>query len=223
MRLQKAKLKLSPKKCILFQREVNYLGHVVIEEGILTDPQKIRAISAWPTPANASEVNSFIGLCSYYRQYIQSFSDIAQPLYWYAEEKPFRWTLEAGTAFIQLKRALSSAPVLGYLNSNGKFILDTDASNGGIGAVLSQLQDGQERVIAYFSRILNRAERQYCVTCKELLAIVKAIQHFHCYLYGRNFILRTDHAACSTSLASEFQSSRGPTCMLGRATSAIRF
>ena len=194
-RLQKAKLKLSPKKCILFQREVNYLGHVVGEEGISTDPQKIRAISAWPTPADASEVKSFIGLCSYYRRYIQSFSDISQPLYRCTEEKPFRWSREAEMAFFQLKQALTSAPVLGYPNPNGKFILDTDASNAGIGAVLSQLQDGQERVIAYFSRSLNRAEHQYCVTRKELLAMVKAVRHFHCYLYGRSFVLRTDHAA----------------------------
>lgn len=132
-------------------------------------------------------MKSFIGLCSYYRQYIQSFSGIAQPLYRCAEEKPLRWTLdsrEAETAFIQLKWALTSAPVLGYPNPNGKFILDADTSNGGIGAVLSQLQDGQERAIAYFSWILNRAECQYCVTRIELLAMVKAIRHFHCYLYG---------------------------------------
>ena len=154
-RLQKAKLKLSPKKCILFQREVNYLGHVVSEEGISTDPQKIRAISAWPTPADASEVKSFIGLYSYYHQYIQSFSGISQPPYRCTEEKPFRWSRETEMAFFQLKQALTSAPVLGYPNPNGKFILDTDASNAGIGAVLSQLQDGQERVIAYFSRSLN--------------------------------------------------------------------
>ena len=194
-RLQRAKLKLSPKKCVLFQREVDYLGHVVSEEGISTDPRKIRAISSWPIPVNASEVKSFIGLCSYYCRYIQSFSDIAQPLYRCSEEKPFNWTSAAEAAFLQLKQALTSTPVLGYPNPNGKFILDTDASNNGIGAVLSQLQDGQERVVAYFSRSLNRAERQYCVTRKELLAMVKAIWHFHCYLYGRNFVLRTDHAA----------------------------
>ena len=107
---------------------------------------KIRAISSWPIPVNASEVKSFIGLCSYYRRYIPSFSDIAQPLYQCSEGKPFIWTPAAEAAFSRLKQALTSAPVLGYPNSNGKFILDTDASNNGIGVVLSQLQDGQERV-----------------------------------------------------------------------------
>ena len=194
-RLQRAKLNLSPKKCLLFQQEVHYLGHVVNREGISTDPEKIRAISSWPTPVNASEVKSFIGLCSYYRRYIQSFSDITQPLTQCSQEKPFNWTPVADVAFRQLKQALTRTPVLGYPNPNGEFILDTDASHYGVGAVLSQLQDGHERVIAYFSRSLNRAEKQYCVTRKELLAMVKAIRHFHCYLYGRKFVLRTDHAA----------------------------
>ena len=194
-RLQKARLKLSPKKCVLFQKEVDYLGHVVNKDGISTDPQKIEAIASWPAPGNASEVKSFIGLCSYYRRYIQSFSDIASPLYQCAEKKPFSWTQSAEAAFVQLKQLLTSAPVLAYPKPGVKFILDTDASNNGIGAVLSQLQDGQERVIAYFSRSLNRAESQYCVTRKELLAMVKAVRHFHCYLYGRHFLLRTDHAA----------------------------
>ena len=84
---------------------------------------------------------------------------------------------------------------MGYPNPEEQFILDTDASNSGIGAVLSQLQNGQERVIAYFSRSLNRAEHQYCVSRKELLAMVKSIRHFHCFLYGKGFVLRTDHAA----------------------------
>ena len=150
-RLQRAKLKLAPKKCVLFQREVDYLGHVVGEKGISTDPIKIRAISSWPIPVNASEVKSFIGLCSYYRRYIPSFSDIAQPLYQCSEGKPFIWTPAAEAAFSRLKQALTSALVLSYPSSNGKFILDTDANNNGIGVVLSQLQDGQERVIAYFS------------------------------------------------------------------------
>ena len=89
------------------------------------------------------------------------YSNIFRYFTTFTEEKPFRWSQGADAAFFQLKQALTSVSVLGYPNPNGKFILDTDASNGGIGAVLSQLQDGQERVIAYFSRSLNRA-RQYC-------------------------------------------------------------
>ncbi|GFT80534.1 retrovirus-related Pol polyprotein from transposon 297 [Trichonephila clavipes] len=90
--------------------------------------------------------------------------------------------------------ALTSVPVLAYPEIGKQFILDTDASHESIGAVLSQEIDGQECVIAYFSKYLSRPERNYCVTRKELLAIVKALEHTHPYLYGRRFILRTDHA-----------------------------
>ena len=144
-----------------------------------------------------SEVQSFIGLYSYYRRYIPFFSDIAQPLYQCSERTPFNWSPAAEKAFSRLKQALTCAPVLGYPNPEEQFILDTDASNSDIGAVLSQ---SQERVIAYFSRSLNCAKRQYCVTRKELLAMMKSIRHFHCYLYGKSFVLRTDHAALQSLL-----------------------
>ncbi|GFQ76381.1 retrovirus-related Pol polyprotein from transposon 412 [Trichonephila clavata] len=90
--------------------------------------------------------------------------------------------------------ALTSAPVLVYPKTGKQFILDTDASHGSIGAVLSQEIDHQKRVIAYFSKCLSRPKRNYCVSRKELLAIVKAVEHFHPYLYGRRFLPRTDHA-----------------------------
>ena len=90
---------------------------------------------------------------------------------------------------------LTSTPIVGYPTPDGKFIIDTDASEKGIGAVLSQEQNGQEKVIAYFSRTLSRTKQNYCVTRRELLAMVKGIEHFHYYLYGRRFTLRTDHAS----------------------------
>ncbi|GFU78557.1 retrovirus-related Pol polyprotein from transposon opus [Trichonephila clavipes] len=102
----------------------------------------------------------------------------------------------------QLKEALTSSPILIYPQPDKPFILDTDASNESVGAVLSQEIDGQERVVAYWSKCLSKPERNYCVTRKELLAIVKAIEHFHHYLYGQKFLLRTDHA--SFNLANEF-------------------
>ena len=102
------------------------------------------------------------------------------------------WTEQCKEAFDELKRRLTTAPVLAYPIASGKFTLDTDASEKGIGAVLSQEQNGQERVAAYFSRSLNRRERNYCVTRKELLAVVKATEKFHYYLYGQRFVVRTD-------------------------------
>ena len=190
-RLKKAKLKLSPKKCILFQREVRYLGHLVSEQGISPDPSKVEAIKSWPRPTTISEVKSFLDLCSYYRQFVPSFADVAHPLYQCATT-PFLWTPEAEDALQQLKRALMAPPILDCL-----FVLDTDASGTGIGAILSQRlpPDNKEKVIRYYSRVLSSPERHYCVTRRELLAVVKAVKHFHVYLYGRKFLLRMDHAA----------------------------
>ena len=103
--------------------------------------------------------------------------------------------MDAKAAFQKLKLSLTSPPVLAFPNESGKFVLDTDASSFGMGAVLSQQSEGEEKVIAYYSRTLNKAERSYCVTRRELLAVVKSIEHFHQYLYGQNFLVRTDHAA----------------------------
>ena len=195
-RLKEAKLKLSPKKCTLFQQEVTYLGHVVSEAGVAMDPEKVKVVQTWPIPKTIKEVRSFLGLCSYYRRFIPAFADIAHPLHQYSQlGKSFAWTSDAEQAFQHLKNALTKAPILGYPLSDGEFLLDTDASNTGIGAVLSQLQNGQERVVAYYSRALTRPERQYCVTRRELLAVVNAVQHFHPYLYSRHFTVRSDHAA----------------------------
>ena len=195
-RLASAGLKLNPKKCNLFRKEVAYLGHVVSEDGVSTDPEKISAITQWPRPKNLTEVRSFLGTCSYYRRFIRNFSQIAKPLHLLTEKnRPFDWTPNCDDAFHLLKSALTSSPILAYPNEIDGFILDCDACNTGVGAVLSQVQDGQERVIAYFSKSLGKAERHYCVTRKELLAIVLAVKHFHHYLLGKLFKVRTDHGA----------------------------
>ena len=194
--LQSAGLKLSPKKCFLFQREVKFLGHIVSRDGVAMDPAKVQAVQDWPAPTGVTEVKRFLGLCSYYRRFIRGFADIAHPLHQCVEQThPFVWTSEANEAFVNLKRALTEAPLLSYPNPDDAFILDTDASNHAVGAVLSQLQEGSECPVAYYSQVLSRPEHQYCTTRKELLAVVKAVKHFHPYLYGRSFILRTDHAA----------------------------
>ncbi|GFX32226.1 retrovirus-related Pol polyprotein from transposon 412 [Trichonephila clavipes] len=195
-KLSDANLKLNPSKCKFFQKEVNYLGHIISAEGVRTDPEKVSAVKNWKRPENLRELRSFLELCTYYRKFVKGFSNIARPLHKLTESKQkFQWTKECEDSFLQLKEALTSSPILIYPQPDKPFILDTDASNESVGAVLSQEIDGQERVVAYWSKCLSKPERNYCVTRKELLAIVKAIEHFHHYLYGQKFLLRTDHAS----------------------------
>ena len=174
---------------------MKFLGHTV-SGGVAPDLDKIKAVARWPQPTTPEEIKRLLGLCSYYRRFVPSFAEIALPLHQLAIANPFNWTREAEDAFQKLKLALMNLPILAYPDPNCMFILDTDASTFGIGGVLSQKHpvDKQERVVAYFSWILTAAERHYCVTRKELLAMLKFIEHFHAYLYGRNFLLCTDHA-----------------------------
>lgn len=195
-RLRFANLKLKPSKCYLLQTEVAFLGHQVSSQGIATDPFKIEMVKEWPVPKNLTEVRSFVGLASYYRRFVLNFSEIACPLYALMnKDHAFIWSEECQKAFETMKDRLTTAPVLAMPLDNGEYILDTDASYGSVGAVLSQIQDGQERVIAYASRTLNGPEKNYCVTRKELLAIVYYMKAFKQYLLGKPFIVRTDHAA----------------------------
>lgn len=196
LRFRKAGLKISPKKCVFFSRKIKYLGHIISKKGKETDPEKIEAVAGWPLPNTKKQLKSFLGFCSYYRKFVKGFSSIAKPLYAMTEGKgKLHWTDERMEDFDRLKKALSSPPMLALPVGKGGFILDTDASNHGIGAVLSQVQDGQERVIAYYSHTLSKEEQRYCVTRRELLAIVEAIKFFRHYLYGRRFTVRTDHSS----------------------------
>jgi hypothetical protein len=195
-RLRLANLKLKPSKCHLLKREVNFLGHVISAGQVATDPEKVVQVATWPTPKNVTELRSFIGLVSYYRKFCKNFSSVAAPLHaMTGKNARFNWTKECDKAFQDLKARLISSPILAMPADKGEYCLDTDASNLSIGAVLSQVQNGEERVIAYASRTLNAAERNYCVTRKELLAVVFYAKQFRNYLLGREFLLRTDHSA----------------------------
>jgi len=194
--IHEANLKLNPEKCKLFQVEVPFLGHVISEKGIATDSKKTKAITEWPTPKTVRDIRSFLGLCSYYRRFVENFSGIAKPLHELTEKaRAFRWTDKCEQAFRMLKLKLADTPILAYPLNEGLFVLDTDASGIGLGAVLSQTQDEEERVIAYYSKCLSKAERHYCVTRRELLAVVMAVKQYHHYLYGQHFVVRSDHGA----------------------------
>lgn len=195
-RLHQAGLKLKAKKCNLFATRVSYLGHIISKDDISTDPEKVRAVAEWPVPATVTELRSFLGLCSYYRRFIQNFAAVAKPLHRLTEKgRKFLWNKEAQEAFEVLRNKLITAPILALPDITKPFVLDTDASNEAIGAVLSQNIDGTERVIAYASRTLTKSERKYCVTRKELLAVVHFEKHCRHYLYGKRFLLHTDHGS----------------------------
>ena len=195
-RLRRANLKLNPKKCALFRTEVPFLGHIVSTEGVKTDPEKTKAVQTWPVPQSIKELRSFLGFCSYYRKFVRDFATIAAPLHAMLKNtQRFQWSGQCQEAFVNLKAALISAPVLQYPDPQKPFVLDTDASDHGIGAVLSQSIGGEERVVAYYSRALTAPERNYCTTRKELLAVVEAVRQFHPYLYGAEFTIRSDHSA----------------------------
>jgi len=195
-RLRSANLKLKPSKCSLLRAQVSFLGHVVSGEGVATDPEKIKAVEEWPVPTDLHEVRSFLGLASYYRRFVPTFASIAAPLHALsAINQKFIWSSECEESFRRLKTALIWSPVLAMPNDCDPFLLDTDACDISIGAVLSQMQDGVERIIAYASRSLSKPERNYCVTRKELLAVVCYAHAFRPYLLGRQFVIRTDHSA----------------------------
>ena len=199
-RIRAAHLKLKPSKCDLFKRSITYLGHIIGGDGVRTDPKKVRAVQEWPIPIYVTDVRGFIGLCSYYRRFIDNFSELVKPLSTLTTKMSDRtWREEHTKSFLELKRALTGAPVLAHPQSGRQYILDTDASTWGIGAVLSQLQPAkeggqlEERPIAYASRLLLPRELNYCARRRELLAIYEWTQYFSHYLAGQRFIIRTDH------------------------------
>merc|ERR1711893_445229 len=196
-RFKKAGLKLKPKKCELCRNQVDYLGHTVSPEGKATKADLIEKVQNWDPPRTVRQVRQFLGLANYYHDYVKSYSDIVEPMIRLTDKKvKFVWTPECQEAFETLKVKLTTAPVLGFASMEDPFILDTDASDVAMGAVLSQVQNGQERVIAYGSKALSKEERNYCVTRRELLAVVYFVDHYKYYLAGgKLFTIRTDHAS----------------------------
>ena len=193
-RLREAGLTLRGSKCEIGMNQVTYLGHTFAREGMAPDGSKVDAVVNWPQPRDEAEVRRFLGLASYYRKYIDKFADIAAPLHQLTQKDAlFQWTQECKESFKRLNACLTKAPVLSYLSFGTEastMVLQTDASNVGLGAVLEQ----EQRVIGYASRTLTRAEANYTVIQQECLAIVWAMKQFRHYLLGRTFQLMTDHA-----------------------------
>ena len=211
-RLRKANLRLKARKCLFLREEILYLGYVVTKQGIKPDPLKTDKIRNYPAPVSVTQVRQFLGLASYYRRFVQGFSGIASPLHLLLKrDAVFQWTTECQNAFNQLKDSLVNAPVLAYpqFQSSHPFILETDASAKGLGAVLAQQQeDGQVHPIAFTSRSLTASERNYGITELETLGLVWAAKMYRPYILGHSCVAFTDHAACMSLLNVAHPSSK---------------
>ncbi|KAL7726291.1 hypothetical protein ACLKA6_008470 [Drosophila palustris] len=195
-RLRAAYLKLNRKKCSFIRKRLVYLGHVISGEGICTDPEKVEAIQNLKASTTCKELRQCLGLASWYRRFVPNFATLVQPMTELLKKgKKWFWGEEQEEALRQLKEKLTTAPVLACPDFSAKFVLQTDASDYGLGAVLTQVVDGQERIIAYASRKLLKAEMNYSATEKECLAIVWSIRKLQCYLEGYRFDVVTDHLA----------------------------
>ena len=193
-RLREANLMLQPDKCEFLRKEVGYLGHIISDTGVKPDPAKIQAVKEFPRPQHAKNIKQFLGLSGYYRRFVPNFSKIARPLTeLLKKDVHFIWKEEQEQAFVQLRDALCTEPILQYPDFTRSFVVTTDASGFAVGGILSQGPIGKDLPIAYTSRLLNAAEKNYSTIEKELLAIVYCVNHFRPYLYGREFQLVTDH------------------------------
>ena len=217
-RVRDSGLKLEKEKCHFLYTTISHLGHEVSGEGIRPCPSKVNEVIDWPRPSNVQQLRQWLGFCGYYRRFGKNFSKICKPLtdllvglsmprkststpadrskVRKAQLEPFRekWTDRCEDAFLELKRMLTSAPVLGFADLSQPFELHCDASGYGLGAVLYQEQDGVKRVISYASRGLNQAERNYCAWKREFLCLKWAVtEKFSDYLYGTQFVVITDN------------------------------
>ncbi|GFW84320.1 retrovirus-related Pol polyprotein from transposon 297 [Trichonephila clavipes] len=197
-RIKRAKLTIKPSKCKFAQQNVKFLGHIV-GQGFRTPSEiKVQAVLEFSTPRTKTQIRAFLGIAGYYQKYINLFSVIAAPLTdalkGRAKKGEIKWTTECENTFRELKGKLIDKPVLYAPNFEREFIVQTDASNAGMGAVLTQLtEQGEEHPILYLSKKFSEVEKRYCTTEKECASIVFAIKRLHYYLDGNSFLVMTDH------------------------------
>lgn len=189
-------LKLKIEKTILFAKEVEYLGHVIGENGIRPNGRNIEAIKDCERPKKLAEVQRFLGMASYFRKFILQFAAKAQPLHRLCKKNvEFIWDESCQKAFETLKNALTTAPVLAFPDYTRKFYISVDASFYAVGGYISNSPPPNDKPIEYFSKALSDTQKNYATTHKELLAIILAIERFQHYIWGKHFVLYTDHEA----------------------------
>ena len=181
-------LHINPSKCSFGQPRLEYLGHWISAEGVSTNEEKIKSIKQWPIPATIKDVRSFLGMAGYYRKFVKNFALIAGPLFQLTKANKVVWTSVTDQAFRQLKEALTTTPILALPDFSNSFVVETDASNTGIGAVL--IQSG--RPIAFYSHGLPKTKVPKSAYEIELFAVVMAVQKWKHYLVHLPFTLKTD-------------------------------
>ena len=188
--LQRDKWQVKLSKCVFAQRQLRYLGHIISEQGVATDPEKVQAVLQWPTPTSVKELRSFLGLAGYYRRFVRHFGMLSRPLTDLLKKGAlFVWTEVQEQSFSALKQALTSAPVLAMPNFSKPFVIETDASGTGVGAVLMQ----QGHPLAFLSKSLSPRLQGLSTYEKEYLAILMAVEQWHSYLQLAEFQILTDH------------------------------
>lgn len=194
-RLREVGLRIKLEKCAFLQDSITYVGFIIDKHGLHPDPSKIKAIVDAPPPTDLTQLRSFLGLVNYYAKFIPRFSSMLHPMHQLLRKNSsWIWSNECQSSFQSVKSAILSSDVLVHYNPELPLVLAVDSSSYGIGSVLShRFPNGDERPICFASRTLNVAERSYSQIDKEALAIINGVIKHHQYLYGRHFIIKTDH------------------------------
>ena len=211
-RLRTANYHLKASKCKFGLKKVHYLGHIISHDGVEPDPDKIKSIMDTEPPKDIKQLRTFLGLTGYYRRFIKNYSELAQPFTSLLRKGAhFSWDSKKDLHFKELKDKLMCSPILALPNFNKPFQLETDASNFALGSVLSQKSEEGDRVIAYHSRVLNKAESNYSTTDRECLAVIDSIKKFRPYLISQPFTVITEHHSLQY-----LHNQKNPTGRIGR-------
>jgi hypothetical protein len=170
-------------------KHIEYLGLIILENGVSTDPANTTTMLSWPVPTSHINLRGFWGLTGYYRKFVQHYCIIAKPLTTMLQHRQFQWTPTTQLAFETLKTAMATTLVLALPNFEEVFVVETDASDKGVGVVLSQ----KGHPIAYYSKALGVQNNKLSIYEKEFLAILMAVDRWRCYLHRAPFVIKTNH------------------------------